>query len=292
VTAVAALTADCGLGQEGCDAAPGTNARTLPTFKKDSGDAHRIFGYEALPLVSIDPAENEARTTACVPFTLTIADDSSQPMPGENVDVHLRGPDDEVAFCAVDGAAQQRPPTEGGHALGHQGQSSHIDPSGADTHHVEGETNPEGTFTFGVTSHAAGDSEIVAWLDRTDDDFLGTDETADASVMHWVLPGGCSVAGTAESDRLRGTPGADRVCGFGGNDVLAGLGGNDVVLGGAGNDRLSGGRGNDVLNGGRGRDRIVGNGGRDRCKGGAQKDRLIKCERPRRATRTPTSRHL
>jgi hypothetical protein len=289
VTAVAALTADCGLGQEGCDTDPTAQARSLPTFKKDSGDAHRVFGYEALPFVSLLPAENESRVGECMPFTLSVADNSSQPMPKENVDVHLRGPGDDAEFCAVEGATATRSPTEGGHALGHQGQSTHVDEAGADAHHVEGETDLEGRFTFGIVSDVAGDSEIVAWLDHVDDDVAGADETIDSSVMHWIVPAGaCTVRGTSGPDRLRGTAAADRICGLAGNDTIAGLAGNDVLLGGAGNDRLAGGRGRDVLRGGAGRDRLRGNGGRDRCSGGPQKDALATCER----ARTTTSRHL
>jgi Ca2+-binding RTX toxin-like protein len=164
-----------------------------------------------------------------------------------------------------------------------------VDAAGQNTYHLEGETDTEGTWTFGLESDATGDSEIVAWLDRADDDVQSGDETADASLMHWIAPSACTVVGTAGRDRLRGSAGPDRMCGLGGNDRIAGLGGNDVVLGGAGNDILSGGAGNDVLVGGAGRDRLRGNGGRDRCKGGPQKDRLATCE-PR--ARTPSSRPL
>lgn len=289
VTGVAALSVDCGLAQEGCDAGPDADARGLPTFKKDAGDAHRVFGYEALPFVSLSPAENESRTGECVPFTLSVADDTSQAMPGENVDVHVAGPVDEVAFCTPEGGSPSTSPTQGGHALSHTGQSVHFDPARPDTYHVEGRTDTEGRFVFGVTSDAAGDSQIVAWLDRTEDDVQGADETADDSILHWLVPQGCSVVGTDGADSLRGTAGPDRICGLGGNDTIAGWGSDDVLVGGAGADRLSGGSGNDVLQGGAGRDRLHGNGGRDRCTGGPQRDVLATCERD---ARVATSRHL
>lgn len=282
VTAVAALTVDCGLGQNGCDAGPTASARQLPTFKKDSGDAHRVFGYEAVPLVSITPAENEATAGQCVPFTLTVADDTSQPMPGENVDVHLTGPADDATFCKAAGSSDWHPPAEGGHSAtpGRDDQSGHENAAGADTYHVEGVSDSEGHFSFGVTSSAAGDSELVAWLDRIENDVADAGETTDASLMHWIVSGTrCTATGTQGRDRLRGTAGPDRICALGGNDRLSGLAGNDVLLGGAGNDVLVGGPGRDVLSGGRGRDLLDGRGGRDRCSGGRQRDSLARCER-------------
>jgi hypothetical protein len=276
VTAVAALTLDCGIGRDGCDAAPDSGERDLLTFRKDSGDAHRVFGYEALPALTLTPAENESTVGACATFTVSLADHSGQAVVGDNVDVHLNGPDDGVAFCAPEGEASARPPAEGGHSLGHAGQSAHVEAAGADTYHVEGETDSRGLFTFGVQSDAPGDSGVVVWLDRVDDDFPASDDATDRSVMHWIAPR-CSITGTDGADRLRGTAGADRMCGFGGNDTMFGLAGDDVLVGGRGADRVTGGPGDDVLRGGPGDDVLRGGDGRDRCTG-RPPDRATTCE--------------
>jgi RTX calcium-binding nonapeptide repeat (4 copies) len=284
ITAVAALTVDCGLGQDGCDAAPAASARQLPTFKKDSGDAHRVYGYEALPRVTILPAENEAKTGECTLFTMHVADATAQPMPAENVDIHLTGPSETATFCTPTGGSAWHAPAEGGHsaAPGRDGQSVHENASGPDTYHVEGVTDSEGRFAFGVSSDAAGDMEILAWLDRVDDDVVGDGETTDTSLMHWLAGTRCTLTGTARADRLTATREPDHICALGGNDRVRGLGGDDVLVGGPGRDVLVGGPGDDVLLGGRGRDLLDGGSGVDRCSGGRDKDRLRRCDPPGR----------
>jgi hemolysin type calcium-binding protein len=258
VTAVAALTVDCGVGQDGCDASPTSAARSLFTFKKDSGDAHRVYGYDSRPLLAISPAENEAISgSGCKSFSLRLSDETGQALPSQNVDVHVTGPDADVQFCTPPGGSDTRPPELGGHsALGPDGGRGHESSSGPPTLHIEGETNPAGRFTFGIDSSGIGDSTIVAWLDRNDDDVLGADETFDDAVLHWVKEriGGCSLSGTPHADRLRGTTGPDTICGLGGNDVIRGFGGRDVLVGGRGSDKLFGGKGHDRCRGGRGRD--------------------------------------
>lgn len=283
VTAIAALTADCGFQQNGCDAAPASTSRSLPLFKKDSGDAHRVYGYESQPLVALTPAENEARVNDCVSFSLSVVDETSQPMPNENVDLHLTGPGDDSGFCTVAGGTPSHPPDQGGHSTvpGHDNESAHGNPSGPDTYHIEGQTDAEGRFVFGIVSASAGDTSLLAWLDRDDDDVVGGDETSDGALMHWISAGRCTMSGTPDDDRLDGTRGADRICGLGGNDTIKGLRGNDVLIGGPGRDALFGGPGRDVLRGGPGPDRLVGGTGKDTCRGGPQRDALARCE-PRR----------
>ena len=282
VTAVAALTADCGFGQAGCDASPTGTARSLPTFKKDSGDAHRVFGFDSLPQLSIGPAENEATVGHCTQFALSVSDETGQPMTGENVDIHLTGPGDEAHFCSLPNNTPSHPPDQGGHAAvtGHPDESSHETSAGADTFHIEGQTDAEGRFVFAIDSPDVGDSTLTAWLDRNDDDVLGPEEVTDDASMHWIAASACSLSGTPGDDVLTGTRRADRICGLGGNDTIRGLRGNDVLLGGAGRDRLTGGAGRDVLSGGSGPDRLNGGPAKDRCRGGSGRDVLRRCERP------------
>lgn len=86
---------------------------------------------------------------------------------------------------------------------------------------------------------------------------------------------GCTLYGTAKSDRLVGSPGRDTICGRGGNDKILGGGGADILRGGPGKDRLLGGSGPDILEGGPGPDRLEGGAGRDQMQGGPGKDVCI-----------------
>ena len=91
---------------------------------------------------------------------------------------------------------------------------------------------------------------------------------------------GCTIRGTAGSDRLVGTGGNDVICGLGGDDVLLGKGGNDTLNGGPGRDRLDGGAGRDRLLARDGaRDRLLGGAGRDRAEIDRRKDTVRSVER-------------
>lgn len=278
VTGVAALTFDClePVPGGGCDGQPDPNTG-IRTGSNDSGDAHRVFGFEASPLAGISPAENEASSGSCAKFVLEVTDQTGQALSGQNVDVHLTGPGDTPNFCdPPDGSASaRRAPDQGGHSVvaNHTDQGAHVS-DGPDTQHTEGETNGRGLFIFGVKGNESGDSTIDAWVDRNDNDFEDGDERHDTALMHWLAPNACTKIGTAQSDVLTGTSGADRICGRGGNDVIRGMGGNDVLLGGPGSDVLKGGGGDDRASGGGGNDRLFGNAGNDSLKGGGGKDRL------------------
>jgi Ca2+-binding RTX toxin-like protein len=176
---------------------------------------------------------------------------------------------------------------------------------GADTQHVEGETDGEGKFVFGLVASSAGDTAVSAWLDRADDDVQANGEPIDGALMHWVSAANCTHIGTPRGDVLTGTAGADRICGRGGDDVLRGKAGNDVLLGGRGNDvlrggggndaiqasrgkdRLSGAKGDDTLKGAAGRDRLNGGAGSDSCDGGPERDRVKNCESGARRAPSP-----
>jgi Ca2+-binding RTX toxin-like protein len=279
VTGIAAVTFDCAepVPGPGCDAA----SNALPTGRNpgtiDSGDAHRIFGFDANPLLGLTPPENENGVGNCAKFVLQVTDETGQALPGQNVDVHVSGPGDSPSFCNPgDGTASpRRSPDQGGHSAvsGHGDQGAHVS-DGADTQHSEGETNSEGRFIFGVVADAAGDSALSAWLDRTEDDVTAADEPIDSSLMHWVSASNCTQIGTARGDVLTGTPDADRICSRGGDDVIKGKAGNDVLLSGRGNDVVRGGGGNDSINASRGKDRAFGDSGNDTLKGAAGRDRL------------------
>ena len=288
VTGIAAITYDCTV--DGCDANPrpeppagGAPAPREPG-QKDTGDAVRVFGYEAHPLLAIEPPEAEAVTGDCRRFEVVLRDQTGQPIGDDNVDLHLRGPSPSTHFCRPsEGATGSRAPDGGGHTTtgadpAVQLEAAHEDGTGAATLHTEGETLPDGTLVFGVTSEAAGDGEMTAWVDRDDDDLQDDGEPSDTGLLHWVAPRGCLVVGSEGPDVLRGTAEADVFCGLEGNDVIRGGGGADTVFGGAGADRIFGGAGGDTLRGARGDDLLNGGPGRDSCRGGPGRDRIARCE--------------
>lgn len=325
VTGVAAITFDC-LEPAGNATPGGTPGRCQGG--RDAGDAHRIFGFEAQPIVNVEPAEAAAQPGDCQRMVMTIRDQTGQAIGGVNVDLHARGPEDNVDFCdPEDGPAHQRgAPNEGGHEVeaGQEDQGYHDEATGADTSHVEGTNNPSGRFVFGLSSDVEGDTELLAWFDRADNDVKDADEAEDTSIVHWETAGGggaCDISGSAGPDTLTGTEASERICGFGGNDTITGGGGNDTIaagggrdvvrgnagadlvqgssgfdrlFGGGGGDQLRGGGGNDTIRGHRGNDRLFGHGGRDAlgggpgrdtCNGGKGRDRASGCESTRSARR-------
>jgi Ca2+-binding RTX toxin-like protein len=281
VTGLAAITFDC--TQAGGNATPPAANTDPPRCPgaRDSGDAHRVVGFEASPIVSIEPAETAVQTGVCQKMVLQVSDQTGQPIGNSNVDVHARGPEDVVDFCDPDdGTAHQRgAPNDGGHEVvaGQEDQGYHDEASGATTSHTEGTNTSGGRFVFGIRSDVAGDTQLVGWLDRTENDAQDGDEASDPAVVHWETEqqtGTCDIQGTDGSETLTGTSDSERICGFGGNDDIRGGGGNDVIVGGAGNDSLRGNGGDDVVRGNAGRDGVFGGGGNDRVLGGAGNDVL------------------
>lgn len=285
VTGIAAITYDCTV--DGCNPVPNPSppADDAPPppreqGQKDTGQAVRVFGYEANPLLAIEPAEAEAVTGDCRRFEVLLRDQTGQALGDENVDLHLDGPGSSAHFCRPpDVAPTLRPPGAGGHAPASdpalQLEAPHAE---GEPLHTEGETLPDGTLVFGVTSDAEGDVQLTAWVDRGDDDVAGAGEPLDTTLVHWIPPRGCSFVGTEAADVLVGTSGPDVFCGLGGADEIRGLGGSDTVFGGMGADRIYGGRGGDLLKGARGRDLLNGGPGRDECLGGPGRDGILRCE--------------
>jgi hypothetical protein len=281
VTGIAAITYDCEAPPDiGCDADP-AGTPTREPGKRDSGDAHRVFGLEAQPLITIEPAESSGIAGTCQKFTVDVDDSSGQALGNQNVDIHLTGPDANAHFCDPEGGSTRRAPDQN-HTTG-SNQNEGEDPD-TGTRHIEGETGGAGHFVFGVTSTATGDSQILAWVDQSDNDTREDSEPSDTSLQHWIAEAGanCTMNGTEAADELVGTSGPDRICGGDGDDVIKGLGGNDILIGGSGEDTLRGGRGKDTLKGRKGNDKLFGGRGKkDRCFGGRGRDSVTQCEHGR-----------
>lgn len=265
VTGIAVLPYNCFGGT--CDLGPENGA----------GDAHRVLGTEANPLLAVEPAEAAAPVGSCHKFVVTLRDQTGQPIPDQNLDAHLVGPGGGGNFCSPeDGSGTpRRAPNDGGHLSdGNETDEGYHDEGGTTTRHTEAETNGNGRFIVGIESATVGDSQLIVWLDENDNDAQDGGETTDTSIMHWEDEGACDITGTSGSDELEGSDASETICGFGGNDVIRGGGGDDVIGGGAGNDRLRGNAGSDTVRGGAGKDSVFGGGGSDRLTGGGGNDTL------------------
>ena len=242
-----------------------------------SGDAHRVFGVDANPSLTMEPAEAASGLDECVKFVVSLTDQTGQPIPNQNVDVHMTGPGNSGNFCAPeDGSGTpRRAPNDGGHlADGDESDEAYHEEAGGRVQHTEAETTGNGRLIFAIESATAGDTQLTVWLDENDNDAQDDGERSDVSVMHWEADDGgpCDVNGTDGPDFLEGTDASERICGFGGDDTIRGGGGADVVLGGAGNDLLRGGTGGDIVRGAAGNDRALGGGDNDRVFGGGGRD--------------------
>ena len=302
VTGLAAVSVDCDRNI-GCPEEIPETGESVGSEAFDSGDAHRVFGFEGNPLVLIEPAEAENKPGECERFRMSVADQTGQPIANQNVDLHLTGPNDTASFCDPADGSTRTNPGDGSHGVSSDDPKAgfHDDPAGADTKHTEGTTGANGGFVFGIKSPEVGDSQVTAWADQTENDLLDESENRDTATMHWVAgeeppQDRCTKRGTSGDDVLRGTSGKDIICGMGGKDVITGLGANDRLQGGVGSDTLRGGNGKDFLRGrtgndrmfggggpdtlqaGRGKDRVDGGKGIDDCVGGPGKDRVRRCE--------------
>ena len=240
----------------------------------ESGDAHRAFGLDSTPIVGINPASAEGEAGTCQRIVVDVEDQAGGAVPNANVDVHLDGPGGNVHFCKPEGSSSNNDaPEEGDHTpvSGHPDEAAH---QNSEVVHTEGTTGSNGRFVVGIVSNRTGTSNLTAWVDQTEDDQEGSDESLAEARFKWVDAGRCTRSGTGGDDVLVGTGGDDRLCGLGGNDVINGRGGNDVVIGGGGRDIVRGNAGNDTLVGGAGGDSMVGGAGRDRVKGGSGPDVL------------------
>lgn len=170
----------------------------------DSGDAHRVTVYNAVPTrVSIDPEATRAEISTCSPeFRATVTDQLGRPLSAVNVDVHAVGPTDQLQFAAGGNAMQFQAPDKGPHssepthrcteldAEGRQGETNRIGAN--DEKHIESRsdvtnpgTNNQGAFIFRLYSDTVGGTEIIAWADADDDDVQQAAEASGGARLGW-----------------------------------------------------------------------------------------------------------
>ena len=280
----------------------------------DSGDAHRVQQYEQVPgTLSLDATtQDNAPVGGCSRvFTATLVDQFGIRIVNANLDVHARGPSDELAFDDGTTASANKRPDGTGHATeparkcsanppsssGQQGD--HDSPTGNDTKHIESAaaagTNDAGQWRFQFYSPVAGITEFVIFSDVDDDDlFCSTEKSASGSVG-WGQPAGTSTLGSETSSCPSPSPtspnpgpstpgpsptpteGPDRNCTITGTDkgdAIDGTPEDDVICAGDGDDIIRGLGGNDTIYGDGGLDDLRGSGGNDILFGGSGKDTM------------------
>lgn len=170
----------------------------------DSGDAHRVSVYNAVPTrVSIDPESTRAEVSTCSPeFRATVTDQLGRPLSAVNVDVHAVGPSDQLQFAAGGNSMQFQAPDKGPHSSEPTHQCSDLDAEGRqgdtnriganDEKHIESRldvtnpgTNNQGAFVFRLFSDVAGGTQIVAWADVDDDDVQQPAEASGGARLGW-----------------------------------------------------------------------------------------------------------
>jgi len=130
--------------------------------------------------LNLDPQSSSAQSGSCEALTL-IARQGGNLLGDANVDLHITGPDSDVTFCDPPEASLDRPPDQGGHS-----GDAHTEDG---TRHAEGETSSNGRFVIGVTSETEGTTELLAWLDSTDDDLLASGEANVSGSISWQAGG-------------------------------------------------------------------------------------------------------
>ena len=170
----------------------------------DSGDAHRVTPYVALPAnVRIEPEALQTAVSQCRELSATVTDQLGRPLSAVNVDVHAVGPTDQLQFASGGNAMDFQAPDDGPHTSEAARQCSTVAPerrqgdtqriNADDEKHIEslitGITNPgttnNGVYTFSLFSDVTGGTQIVAYADVNDDDVQQPAEASGSARLGW-----------------------------------------------------------------------------------------------------------
>lgn len=212
--------------------------------------------------LAITPTDSSEPAWGCAEHRVIVQAGGSK-VQGLNIDLHARGPKNDLAFCSLPGHDPVRPPDLGEHTgplsrdgIGASHPATHAECGGtSDTlgtvcRHAEGETNSDGELVFGLVSSSAGDSTVEAWVEgdrglRFDVDTRSTTIRA-ASTVSWAkspedvevrlispsaFTGGTSLASTPVGGPIRVTARVDQPAFVQRMEVLLGSGGSYNLLG-------------------------------------------------------------
>ena len=164
--------------------------------REASGGARIGWGQPPPPparSILLEPSSSTATTGSCQRIVLA-AKEGGNPLISANVDIHVSGPDESVAFCTPTDASAGREPDQGSHVAG---------ADDAQTRHLEGETDSAGRFVFGVTAAAEGRTTVTVWVDTFDDDVLTSDEPSRLGEVAWTVSGDRDISINASRTRVR-----------------------------------------------------------------------------------------
>ena len=276
------------------------------------GDSVRVFPYaqDAVSAV-IDDAEvrRDGSLNGCSPSQfITVTDQQGNPIGGINVDVHARGPSDQLKFRVPGTPLLSSVPssvktpdkshsgsTEPGFACGSSGsldadpsgqqlattrQAEHGLPGNPDVKHIEaagGGTSNTGRFGIGLKSDANGGTQVTFWVDEDEDDVFCDDEPFAVGSVGFNQP---APPATGETPVLTdcpiptppppgGTP-----SGSGPSPTDTGPQPDCTIQGTSGDDNIVGTQGNDIICAGAGDDSIDGRGGDDIIRGESGNDQI------------------
>lgn len=138
----------------------------------------------ATPAVVLEPRSTTATAGSCERFVLG-ARQGGTALVNVNVDVHISGPSAGVSFCLPSGGSSTRAPDQGSH-IGNADSET--------TKHIEGETDASGNLVFGVTSPDVGSTQVVAWLDSSDNDIQESGEPSQTGAIEWTVASSRSIS--------------------------------------------------------------------------------------------------
>jgi len=286
-----------------------------------AGDAIRVLPYKQdATSMTIDDAEvrvdgDLSSSSSCSPAQfVTVFDQFGNPIAGMNVDVHSRGPSDQLKYNTGGlffGAPSRNKSPDKAHSgsevafscrerqsfAGTQGD--HNVPGAPDVKHIESrsaQTSNVGRFGIQLKSDINGGTLITFFADEDDDDQFCDDEPFVAGSIGWNVPAPPAVAETpvvsecpvpepapaggpetSTGPSPSDTGGGTDECthtGTSGDDNIVGTQGNDIICAGAGDDSVDGRGGDDIIRGEDGDDFIDGDFGEDTIDGGAGNDRI------------------
>ena len=167
----------------------------------DSGDAHRVTTYEAIPAeVVITPAAVSDEVAKCLDPVMKASafDQQGRLLANPQIDVHAVGPTDQLQFAVLPSQTDAfKAPDKGPHskedtrqctetaAEGEQGETNRA--AQDDEKHIEsnGEFRTEGQFAFSLRSDAIGGTHVIAWADSDDDDVQDPSEASGGGRIGW-----------------------------------------------------------------------------------------------------------
>lgn len=175
-----------------------------------AADGHRVFSYkQTAETVTIDSPSTTVAAASnvypCKKLTATVLDQNSRQIAGINVDVHAKGPTDNLRFHTTGTFADaSKAPDEGSHGTesaydctaaangGSQGEHNVIGDN--DRKHIESinHTNDLGQYSFALKDENApagtGETQITVWADSDGDDEYCSQEASGDAAIGWGVP--------------------------------------------------------------------------------------------------------